>query len=149
MEKNVFTVKLDIRIDWSEMDIFRHVNNVMFFKYMQAARVHYWEVIGLYKDFNETNTGPMLVSASMQFRKPLFYPGNIIVQTTIEFIKNTSFGLLHQILNAQNEIVAEGNDVVVLYDFNTNEKVVIPQWLKDNITLVENENTPDEKPVNE
>ena len=36
-------VRLHLRIDWSEMDVFGHVNNVMFMKYVQAARVHYWE----------------------------------------------------------------------------------------------------------
>jgi len=39
---SVFPSKLPIRIDWSEMDLFGHVNNVMYFKYIQASRVNYW-----------------------------------------------------------------------------------------------------------
>ena len=40
-------LRLSLRIDWSELDAYGHVNNVMIMKYMQAARVHYWEELGL------------------------------------------------------------------------------------------------------
>lgn len=35
--------ELNLRIDWSELDLFGHVNNVMYAKYMQASRVHFME----------------------------------------------------------------------------------------------------------
>jgi acyl-CoA thioester hydrolase len=124
MEK--FPVKLPIRIDWSEMDLFGHVNNVSYFKYIQASRVNYWEAIGLVKIFEENKIGPILLSTSCQFIKPLHYPGNIIAQSRMEFIKNTSFGLHHHILNEQGELCAEAHDVIVIYDFNKNEKAPFP-----------------------
>lgn len=126
---NDFPVKLPLRIDWSEMDLFGHVNNVAYFKYIQASRVNYWEVSGLAATFNETKVGPILLSAACKFIKPLHYPGNIIVAASIVFIKNTSFGIHHRILNEQNEIAAEAQDVIVTFDFNKNEKVAIsPQF---------------------
>lgn len=121
-----FPVKLPLRIDWSEMDLFGHVNNVAYFKYIQASRVNYWEVSGLAAKFSETKVGPILLSTSCQFMKPLFYPGNIVVECRIEFIKNTSFGIHHRILNEQQEVCAEAHDVIVTFDFNKNEKV--PVW---------------------
>src|SRR6201995_1716591 len=96
-----FPVTLPIRIDWSEMDMFGHVNNVAYFKYIQASRVNYWELSGLAASFATTRIGPILLSTSCQFMTPLFYPGNIIVECRIEFIKNTSFGIHHRILNEQ------------------------------------------------
>lgn len=36
-----YNTSLELRIDWSEMDLFGHVNNVAFFKYVQASRVNY------------------------------------------------------------------------------------------------------------
>ena len=94
-----FPVKLPLRIDWSEMDLFGHVNNVAYFKYIQASRVNYWEVSMLTALFGEKRIGPILLSTGCQFIKPLFYPGNIVVESRIEFIKNTSFGIHHRILN--------------------------------------------------
>src|ERR1043165_6656677 len=118
-----YNTELPLRIDWSEMDLFGHVNNVAYFKYIQASRVRYWEVSGLEALFTESRVGPILLSTSCKFIKPLHYPGNIVVEARIEFIKNTSFGMHHRILNDQNGIVAEAQDVIVTFDFNTNEKV--------------------------
>ncbi len=125
-----FTTKLALRIDWSEMDLFGHVNNVAFMKYIQAARVNYWEKAGIIQMYAETKKGPMLASTGCTFLKPLHYPGNIIIQTTLEFIKTTSFGLHHQILNEKNEICAEAHDVVVFFDFNLNTKMEIPAVIR-------------------
>ena len=135
-----FNVKLSLRLDWSEMDLFGHINNVMYFKYIQASRVNYWETMGIAKDFPTTKVGPVLASTKCNFLKPLHYPGNIIIQARMEFIKNTSFGIEHQILNEQGEIAAIANDVIVMYDFNKNEKVVFPELLKKTIEEIEGRN---------
>jgi acyl-CoA thioester hydrolase len=120
-----FPVKLPLRLDWSEMDLFGHINNVAYFKYIQASRVNYWELTGLAASFEKTKVGPILLFTGCQFIKPLFYPGNIVVEARMEFMKNTSFGIHHRILNEQNEVCAEAHDVIVNFDFNKNEKVQI------------------------
>ncbi|MEY2828402.1 MAG: hypothetical protein RIQ33_260 [Bacteroidota bacterium] len=125
-----FKVNMQIRLDWSEMDLYGHINNVMYFKYLQASRVNYWTMMGIDKNFKTTNIAPILASAKCDFKKPLHFPGNIIVQAKLDFIKNSSFGIIHQIINEQHEIVAIGNDVMVMYDFSKNEKVLFPDDLK-------------------
>lgn len=126
----IFSTKLPLRIDWSEMDLFGHVNNVSFFKYIQASRVNYWEKIGLTRMHRETNIGPMLASTSCRFKRPLFYPGNIVVQARVDYIRNSSFCIQHQILNEKGEVAAEAEDIVVMFDFNKKEKVSFPAELR-------------------
>lgn len=130
-----FPAKLQLRLDWSEMDLFGHINNVMYFKFIQASRVNFWEHVGLMRDYYKDKIGPILVSSGCQFIKPLFYPGDIVVEVRMEFIKTTSIGLHHRILNSHNELAAEAHDVIVLYNFNTNQKVPIPAELR---TAIEN-----------
>lgn len=125
-----FPVKLHLRLDWSEMDLFGHINNVMFFKFIQASRVNFWEHVGLMRDYYKDKIGPILVSTGCQFSNPLFYPDNITIEVRKEFIKTTSIGLHHRILNGKNELSAEAHDVIVLYDFNKNQKVPIPDELR-------------------
>lgn len=55
-----YPVKLELRIDWSELDLFGHVNNVAFLKYVQASRINYWETIGVTKLFDEKKMAPCL-----------------------------------------------------------------------------------------
>jgi len=119
------------------MDMFGHINNVSFFKYIQASRVNYWEVCGFSKTFKETGIGPMLLSTGCRFVQPLFYPGNITIEASVTFIKNTSFGISHRILNDKGELAAEAEDVIVVFDFNKNEKVPISAALKESIAAIE------------
>lgn len=116
---------IELRIDWSELDLFGHVNNVSFFKYVQASRVNYWEKSGLYELYLNDKKGPLLAATSCRFLKPLFYPGDITIQIEVSFIKNTSFGLHHLILNEAGELAAEADDVIVFFDYNKNEKILL------------------------
>lgn len=128
-----FNTSLPLRIDWSELDLFGHVNNVAYFKYMQASRVNYWDSIGLSQLFSDSKLGPMLASTECQFKKPLFYPGEINVLTRVDFIKNSSFGLTHAIVDQHGEVAAIGKDIVVYYDYNNHHKLTIPDYIREKI----------------
>jgi acyl-CoA thioester hydrolase len=133
-----YPLKLTLRLDWSEMDLYGHINNVAYFKYIQAARVNYWEKLGLSKQFSEIRIGPILASSGIDFRRPLHYPGTISVESGIDSIGESSFTILHRILNEQQDICAEGKDVVVLYDFNVNKKKPVPEEIRQLIDRLEN-----------
>lgn len=130
MDTNDFPLEIKLRIDWSDLDVYEHVNNVNIIRYLQSARVNIWEKSGLYKSYKETNRGPMLVSSKVDFKKSLFYPGTITLKSRVGYLKNSSFSLEHQILNAQGEICIEALDVAVCFDFNTEKTYKIPDNLR-------------------
>ena len=122
--------KITLRIDWSELDVFGHVNNVMFTKYAQAARLNYVEAIGLMELYRTSRIGFMVAETNCQFKKELLFPGNIHIQTTTEFVKNTSLALIHTMTNDERDVVAVAKDVLVVFDFNKKEKCLIPDGIK-------------------
>lgn len=126
-----YKLHLELRIDWSDLDMYQHVNNLTFMRFMQSGRVNYWEATGLSKIYEETNRGPMLVSSHCDFKKSLYYPGIAIVKTKLAYLKNSSFGIDHLILNEKGKICAEGRDVAVCYDFNENSTYSIPPELRE------------------
>jgi acyl-CoA thioester hydrolase len=128
-----FSLKLELRIDWSEIDLFGHVNNLSIQKYSQSAKINYLEAIGLMPSQSAIKVGPTLVSSNCQFRKMLFYPGNVTIWSKVDLIKTTSFRIIHKIMNDQNEIVAEAQDIIVLFDFEKNTKRAIPEEIKRRI----------------
>lgn len=130
-----FNIKHQLRIDWSELDYFKHVNNVSFFKYIQSARVNYWELIGLSQSHLQTGIGAMLASTKCDFKKPLMYPGTVTILSRIDFVKTTSFGFHHLLLNNDQAISAEAKDVMVMFDFTKNEKIPIPDWMREKIKV--------------
>ncbi len=133
-----YPLKTEVRIDWSEIDAFGHINNLAILKYVQAARVKYLEAIGLMQSQAEIKIGPILASTSCQFRKPLFYPGRVTVHSTVDAIKNTSFRMCHVVHNDKSEIVAEAQDILVLFDFHKQTKLTIPDDLRQRIGKLQN-----------
>lgn len=125
--------KITLRIDWSEIDAFGHVNNVMFMKYVQASRLNYVDSIGLMKLYRTRNIGFMVAETNCQFKKELHFPGYITIHTKIAFVKNTSFSLEHTMTNADDEIVAIAKDVLVVFDFTRKEKCLIPDEIREKI----------------
>jgi acyl-CoA thioester hydrolase len=140
---NDSSVKLELRIDWSEIDLFGHVNNLAIMKYIQAARVNYLELVDLMQLQTEKKIGPILASTNCQFRRPLFYPGQVTVYSKVDSIKNTSFRIQHIVYNDKHEVSAEANDIIVFYDFNKNTKEAIPEAIRRKIEALENQDFSD------
>ena len=125
--------QITIRIDWSELDLFGHVNNVAFHKYAQTARLNYVDAIGLMKLHQIHNIGFMVAETNCQFKKELLFPGNINLQTKTDFVKNTSFALEHIMATDNGDIVAIAKDVLAVFDFIKKEKCLIPEEIKRTI----------------
>lgn len=137
MNVNEYQTELKLRLDWSDMDYFKHINNVSYFRFIQAARVHFWDCIGLNEYHNRTNIGPILASCTCDFLKALQYPGTIIIRTNVEWLKNTSFCLEHIIMDENNNIAAKAKDIIVIYDFNNDTKYMIPDFIRESIEELE------------
>ncbi len=114
--------RISLSLDWSEIDVFGHINNVAFFKYLQAARVHFWERMGLLSKGLPADPGPMLAQSQCRFLKPLYFPGHIVIATGVKLYKTNSFVLSHGVYNSDKHLCASGEDVCVCYDFNNNSK---------------------------
>lgn len=112
--------------------MFGHINNVMINKYVQSARVNLWDLIGLSSYHQQTNIGATLAATSVQFKRPLHYPGHISIHSGISAFKNTSFVISHEIYNHNQQLCATAEDVVVVFDYHKNEKAEIPAFIRDN-----------------
>ncbi|MEI6681200.1 MAG: acyl-CoA thioesterase [Bacteroidota bacterium] len=134
---NESAVKIELRIDWSEIDLFGHINNLAIMKYVQASRIHCLEMIGLMQMQSAVKIGPILASTTCQFRRPLFYPGQVVIATRVDQVKRTSFHFHHVITNEMKEVIAEAQDVIVFYDFNHHTKVLIPGEIRERIAELE------------
>ena len=131
----VKTIDFEIKLDWSEMDLFGHINNVAYFKYIQAARVNYLESAGINTSNPDNKLSFAVAASSCEFKKPLFFPGKLAVKTKTEWIKNTSLKLNHIILNDKGEISAIADDVIVLFDYSNQSKVIISDDIRKLIGL--------------
>lgn len=130
-------MELNIRIDWSELDLYGHINNVMVFKYFQAARIQYCGHLGLGTLAEPGKTGFIVAASHCDFRKKILYPGNLKVVSHVTHVGNSSFRLDHVIYNDAGAVAAEGYDVIVVYDYVIDAKAPIDTGLRRKIERLE------------
>ncbi|MDZ4838821.1 MAG: acyl-CoA thioesterase [Bacteroidota bacterium] len=129
--------KLIINIDWSDVDVFAHVNNVMIFKYIQAARVSYWQRVGISVLPLEDKPAVILASCNCDFKKPLFFPGLVYISSGCCYLGNSSFKLIHEFRDDASEICAIAEDVIVMFDYELNTSKPIEAALRTKILELE------------
>ena len=130
--KEMRVQKLTLRIDWGDLDLLGHVNNVAIIRYLQAGRVVFAEKIGM-PVYPGMEVGPIEVATAIQFRKQLRYPGSVTVVTGIREVKNTSVVLAHRIYDEQGDLAVEATEVIVLFDFVRQVKTPLTDALRRRI----------------
>ena len=121
--------QLELPIDWSDLDLLGHVNNVAIIRYFQSARVVFCENIGL-PAVPGMHFGPIEAATEVKFCKQLHYPGKVCLKTVVTEVKNTSFILEHQLFDQNGELAAIGKEVIVYFDFQKQVKLPLTDELK-------------------
>ncbi|HYN13116.1 MAG TPA: acyl-CoA thioesterase [Burkholderiales bacterium] len=67
-----------IPIRWGDMDAMGHVNNTVYFRYMEQARIGWFDAL-VPQGQAWKSTGIVIVNAACNFRKPINYPGTVEV----------------------------------------------------------------------
>jgi acyl-CoA thioester hydrolase len=133
-----FPVVIHLPVLWGEMDSYRHVNNVVYFRYFENARLEYFARLDWFEYEKQTGVGPILAATQARFRKPLWYPDTIAVAARVIALNETSFTLDHLIVSRQQQtIVTEGQGVIVTYHYSSGKKVPVPDELKRRIAELE------------
>ena len=134
-----FTVVVEIPVAWAEMDALQHVNNTVFFRYFEIARIEYLERIGFVDDRASEGIGPILASTQCRFRRPVTFPDLLRVGAKTACVEEDRFEMVYRVVSEKlGEIAAEGSAVVVSYDYRVGRKTRLPQAVREAIAQVEN-----------
>ena len=82
-----YPVVIGIPVAWGEMDSLQHVNNIVYFRYFESARMAYFRELGIWDYMHETGIGPILASTQCKFKIPLTYPDTVSVGARITEIE--------------------------------------------------------------
>jgi acyl-CoA thioester hydrolase len=131
-----YRVAISLPVLWGDMDAMRHVNNVVFFRWFESARVAYLDRILL--ESSNADLGPILASVKCDYRRPLNFPDTVTIGARITRLGRTSFSMVHAVASTeQNAIVAEGDSTVVVFDYEANRPTPIPSAMREAIERLE------------
>lgn len=127
--KLVHTQQLPIR--WGDMDAMGHVNNTVYFRYLETVRIDWFRAIGLRID--PSGEGALIVNAFCNFHKQLEYPGDIVVKMYASDPGRSSFESWATIERVDDPgvIYASGGATTVWVDFPKQKSMPLPGWLRE------------------
>jgi acyl-CoA thioester hydrolase len=129
-----YPVVVTFPVAWGEMDSFCHVNNTVYFRYFENARLEYFRRLGWFEYQQETNIGPILHSTQARFRKPLTYPDTVSAAVRIASILEDRFTMEYLVVSHQlNAVAADGQGIIVAFHYGDGKKVPIPEELRRRI----------------
>ncbi len=122
------------------MDAYGHVNNAVFFRFFESARIRYLERCGFIESYDRDKIGAILHSTSCRFRRPLFYPDTALIGTRATQVNEDRFTMAYLLVSErEGAVAAEGDGVVVSYDYNVRRVAPIPAGVRTAIERLEAE----------
>ncbi len=122
-----FPVVTTIPLLWGDLDAFGHVNNLVYMRWAETARVEYLLLIGQFPPLPPKGVAPILASMKCDYRRVVNYPDTVYVGTCIARIGNSSFQMLHRIVSRDlDDIAAEVDSTLVMLDYRTMTPVTVP-----------------------
>ena len=107
-------------IHWGEMDAFNHLNNVVFYRYAESARIGYLQALGMFDGSMVT----VLAQSSCQYLRPVTYPDTLLLGVRCQRLGHTSIVIEYSYYScAQQMIVATADAVIVRLDSNGKDKL--------------------------
>ncbi|MDF2153005.1 thioesterase family protein [Vibrio sp. CAU 1672] len=142
---NAFPVITEIKVAWGEMDALQHVNNSVYFRYFETARLDYFTKINLLVDIQQSHIGPVLSETQCRYKLPVTYPDTLLIGSRVTQIQADRFTMEYQVVSKKwNKVTTIGTATGVMYDFKTNQKATLPGHTRDAILSLEDTvgNTP-------
>jgi acyl-CoA thioester hydrolase len=124
--KLVYVEKIAVR--WGDMDAMGHVNNTVYFRYMEQARIGWFESL-LPRGEAWNTVSIVIVNASCNFRKPINYPGTVEVKVFAGEPGGSSVETFYE-LALNDERYADGAAKVVFVDAEKQKPLRIPDNIR-------------------
>jgi acyl-CoA thioester hydrolase len=126
-----FSTTAEVR--WRDLDPMGHVNNAVYFTYLEQARIHYLRELGLVPS-DPSGIGFILAEASCQFESPLQLGERVIIRTRVSQLRNSSFVFEYRAEAEDGRLVATARTVQVCYDYQAGRPIPVPDEWRESVT---------------
>lgn len=125
-----FPVIYEQKVAWGDMDAFGHVNNVMYYRYIESARIAYFDLLNVF----DQDVVTVVASSQCKYLKPIFYPDVLHIGARVEEVRNSAIRMHYILYSTQQQaVVADGEAVIVFVDKLEMKKTSIPEHLRQAI----------------
>lgn len=132
LKKQVHQMVIPIR--WGDMDAMGHVNNTVYFRYLETIRIDWFRHIGC--EPQPQGQGPVIVNAFCNFYKQFAYPGDILATLFVSDPGRTTFESWCTLapVDRPEDIHSAGGATTIWVDFPRQKAVSLPDWIRRLVT---------------
>ena len=129
-ERKKLVYEMVIPIRWGDMDAMGHINNTVYFRYMETARIDWLQSIGCQPDAQ--GEGVVIVNAFCNFHRQFEYPGEVLIKTYVSDPGRSSFETWATMekVGEPGVLYATGGATTVWVDFPKQKSAPLPEWLR-------------------
>jgi acyl-CoA thioester hydrolase len=119
------------RVRFADLDAMRHVNNAVFLRYFETARISYLRGLEIHNPIAEAESGFGLIFAEchINYRSPVQFDEELDIALTISDIRRSSFRLEFD-MRVGERLCAEGYGVFVGFDYAAERATPLPEDIR-------------------
>lgn len=120
-----------VSIRWGDMDSYQHINNTVYFRYMEQARIEWITSLGF--SCTAEKEAMIMVNGFCNFYKQVSFPGSLRLSTFVGQIGNSTVDLINtmELLEANTDqepvVCAAGGATMVWVDLEKNKSMPWPE----------------------
>jgi acyl-CoA thioester hydrolase len=129
------TARIDVQ--WADVDRMQHVNNVVYFRWLETARTNYFARVG-FGTHVPANVYPILASIRCDYRAQLRHPD--VVRVSYATLRIGTSSVLHGYRiwsEGQQKLVAESEGTWICYDYAAQRSMALPPALREAMQTLE------------
>jgi len=117
-------------VQWGDMDAANHVNNLIYLRWAESARIEFFRAAGMNVSFQKS-IGAILGWQECKYTFPMTYPDTAVVGTRIIEILEDRFTMESSVFSEKHErLAAISKQLIMAYDYRTLEKAALPaEWV--------------------
>ena len=128
--RNKQLARIPMSVRWRDMDAMGHVNNAKYISFLEEARVRW--MLGVEGVSMNDRIAPVVANTNVNYRAPIVWPNDIVVELFVERLGNSSVTIGHRIVDGKNgnTLYSDGNVVVVWMDTATGKSAPLPEAVR-------------------
>lgn len=121
--------RFPVALRWRDLDAFNHVNNSNFMTYLEEARIRWFESLG--EEWITERSFPLLAAVQMNYRMPIPYPADVMVELYCDRLGTSSITVGHRIVSADGTtLFADGHVVMVWVERTSGRPTALPDMVR-------------------
>ena len=124
-----------VAVRFHDLDAMGHAHHTLPIVYFEEARAAYWREIAGRPTIDDIDY--VLADIRVQYKQRILYPASLTVNTGVSHVGNASFVMRYELRDEEGTILASGESVQVMFDYERQRSKPVPADVRERIEKFE------------